>query len=54
MELMKLSPYKQVEKADGVSEVLIPGERAFRERAQRIENGLEIDDPLMERLKAMG
>ena len=39
--------------ADGVTEILIPGERAFRERAMRIQSGVDIDDELMEELQQL-
>ena len=36
---------------EGVTEILIPGERAFRERTMRIQSGVDIDDELMEQLQ---
>ena len=39
--------------AEGVTEILIPGERAFRERATRIQSGVDIDDDLMEELQQL-
>jgi len=36
--------------ADGVTEILAPGERAFREREMRLQSGVEINDELMDAL----
>jgi LDH2 family malate/lactate/ureidoglycolate dehydrogenase len=36
----------------GVAEILVPGERAFREREQRREKGIEFEDGLIEQLQA--
>ena len=33
--------------ADGVEEILVPGERAFREREMRLQSGIGVDDDLM-------
>ena len=37
---------KSARKADGVGEILIPGERAFRLREALLRDGIEIDDDL--------
>lgn len=37
----------------GVTEILIPGERAYRERAQRLKEGIELDDGLYAQLAAL-
>ena len=41
---------KNTKKMDGVAEILVPGERAWRERTQRMETGIELDDDLVEQL----
>jgi uncharacterized oxidoreductase len=41
---------KNSPKAPGVDEILIPGERAHRERQQRTAHGISIDGPTTERL----
>ena len=41
---------KNTTKMDGVAEILVPGERAWRERAKRMETGIELDDDLVEQL----
>ncbi len=38
---------------EGVTEILIPGERAFRARTMRIQSGVDIDDELMEQLQQL-
>ncbi len=46
---------KSVDQAEGVNEVLVPGERAFREREIRLRDGVEVDEDLLwelERLRA--
>jgi len=42
---------KNTKKASGIDEILIPGERAWRERAQRLESGIELDDELVSQLR---
>ena len=44
---------KSAGKADGVSEILVPGERAFREREARLREGIDVDDDLLEELERM-
>ena len=39
--------------ADGVTEILVPGERAFRERERRIQSGVAIDDAVMKALERL-
>ncbi len=36
----------------GVEEILIPGERAYRERKRNLKNGIDLDDELINQLKA--
>jgi len=42
---------KNSERPDGVSEILVPGERAFREREMRLSEGIPVDDDLLEEIK---
>ncbi|HIE28239.1 TPA: Ldh family oxidoreductase [Candidatus Poribacteria bacterium] len=42
---------KNTKKMSGVVEILVPGERAFREREQRMEKGIEFEDDLIEQLQ---
>lgn len=42
---------KNTERPKGVSEILVPGERAFREREMRLDRGIEVDDDLIDELK---
>jgi L-2-hydroxycarboxylate dehydrogenase (NAD+) len=42
---------KNTKKGSGVTEILVPGERAFREREQRLEQGIEFEDDLIEPLQ---
>ena len=44
---------KASRKMKGVEEILIPGERAYREREQRLEEGVELDDTLYKELSAL-
>ena len=44
---------KNTKKMDGVAEILVPGERAWRERKQRMEIGIELDDDLVEQLRSL-
>lgn len=39
--------------ADGVEEILVPGERAFREREMRLQSGIGVDDDLMAALRRL-
>jgi LDH2 family malate/lactate/ureidoglycolate dehydrogenase len=41
---------KNTKKMDGVAEILVPGERAWRERTQRMETGIELDVDLVEQI----
>ena len=45
-----VSGLKNTQKAPGVDEILIPGERAYQERQNRTERGIPIDRPTRERL----
>lgn len=45
-----ISMLKNSKKAPGVEEILIPGERAFRERQNRIKEGIPIDPPTWKRI----
>jgi LDH2 family malate/lactate/ureidoglycolate dehydrogenase len=42
---------KNAARPDGVSEILVPGERAFREREMRLAEGIPVDDDLLEEIK---
>ena len=44
---------KSSRRADGVAEILIPGERAYRERVLRQEEGLDIDDDVMAQIQQL-
>ncbi len=48
-----MSRIKSADKAVGVEEILIPGERAFRERERRLSEGIDVDDGLLEELKRL-
>ena len=39
--------------AEGVAEILVPGERAFREREMRLQSGIGVDDDLMVALRRL-
>lgn len=39
--------------ATGVEEILVPGERAFREREMRLQSGIGVDDDLMHALRRL-
>jgi LDH2 family malate/lactate/ureidoglycolate dehydrogenase len=39
--------------AEGVEEILVPGERAFREREMRLQSGIGVDDDLMDALRRL-
>jgi len=43
---------KNTKKVDGVAEILVPGERAWQERLQRMETGIEFEDDLIEQLRS--
>ncbi len=43
---------KNSKRTPGVEEILVPGERAWRERTQRLETGIELDDELVSQLQA--
>lgn len=45
---------KATPRAPGVEEIRIPSERSFRERAQRLHEGIEIDRKVFEALQALG
>ena len=42
---------KNSARPDGVSEIMVPGERAFREREMRLSEGIPVDDALLEEIK---
>jgi L-2-hydroxycarboxylate dehydrogenase (NAD+) len=42
---------KNSARPDGVSEILIPGERAFREKEMRLSEGIPVDDDLLDEIK---
>jgi L-2-hydroxycarboxylate dehydrogenase (NAD+) len=42
---------KNTDRPKGVSEILVPGERAFRERERRLSEGIEVDDDLIDEIK---
>ncbi|MDP6776648.1 MAG: Ldh family oxidoreductase [Candidatus Latescibacteria bacterium] len=44
---------KSADRAEGVSEILVPGERAFRDREIRAREGIEVDEVLLEALKRL-
>ena len=48
-----VSKIKSSKRSEGVAEILIPGERAYRERALRQVEGLEIDDDVMARIQQL-
>jgi len=41
---------KSAQPSEGTGEILVPGERAFRERERRLKEGIEVDEALMEEL----
>ena len=45
-----LESVKASRRAPGVEEILIPGERAHRERERRLREGVPVDAPTRERL----
>ena len=44
---------KTTQRASGVKEILVPGERAWRERTQRLTAGIELDDELVSQLRVL-
>ena len=44
---------KSSRRMPGVKEILIPGERAFRERERRLREGIEVEDALVEEIKSL-
>jgi L-2-hydroxycarboxylate dehydrogenase (NAD+) len=42
---------KSTKKMSGIEEILAPGERAWRERADRLKTGIELDDDLVSQLQ---
>ena len=44
---------KAARAADGVGEILIPGERAFREREMRMKEGIGVEDELLDELRGL-
>jgi len=42
---------KNTKRTPGVEEILVPGERAWRERTQRLETGIELNDELVSQLQ---
>jgi LDH2 family malate/lactate/ureidoglycolate dehydrogenase len=49
----EIATIKATPRQDGVDEIRIPGERAYRERAQRAREGLEIDGRIHDALVAL-
>jgi L-2-hydroxycarboxylate dehydrogenase (NAD+) len=49
----EIAVIKATSRQDGVEEIRIPGERAYRERAQRLREGLEIDRRIHDALAAL-
>jgi len=45
---------KATPRQDGVAEIRIPSERSFRERARSLREGIEIDRPIYDKLRALG
>jgi LDH2 family malate/lactate/ureidoglycolate dehydrogenase len=45
---------KATPRQDGVAEIRIPSERAYRERARSLREGIEIDRPIYDKLRALG
>ena len=49
-----IAEVKATRRAPGVDEILVPGERAFRERARNLERGeIEIFDEAWERIEKL-
>jgi len=44
---------KSARRMKGFSEILLPGERAYRERDQRLRNGIEVPDDLLDEIKRL-
>ena len=44
---------KSARRAEGIGEILIPGERAFREREIRLREGIEVDEALWQELERL-
>ena len=44
---------KDARRAEGVAEILVPGERAYRDRERRLREGIEIDDALWDQLEGL-
>lgn len=44
---------KSSRRMPGVEEILIPGERAFRERERRLRDGIEVEDALVEEIESL-
>ncbi len=49
-----LERLKSTRREEGVEEIFIPGERAYRERAQRLESGIELEEYLFAQLRPDG
>jgi LDH2 family malate/lactate/ureidoglycolate dehydrogenase len=49
----EIAAIKAAPRQEGVDEIRIPGERAYRERAQRLRDGLEIDRRIHDALAAL-
>ena len=41
------------QRAEGVSEILMPGERGSRERERALQEGIQMDDALMDELRRL-
>jgi LDH2 family malate/lactate/ureidoglycolate dehydrogenase len=50
----QIARVKATPRQDDVAEIRIPSERAFRERARSLREGIEIDRPIYDRLLALG
>jgi LDH2 family malate/lactate/ureidoglycolate dehydrogenase len=48
-----VSKIKATPRQPGVDEIRIPSERAYRERAQRLEEGIVLERTLVEALRAL-
>ena len=42
---------KDSRKADGIAEILIPGEKSERHRQECLEHGISVDDDLLEQVR---
>jgi len=49
----EIAAIKATPRQEGVGEIRIPGERAYRERARLTREGIEIDQPIHDALRAL-